>query len=245
MGLYDSIGTTYSAVRVEDPRIAAQIHDGLGPGHRILNVGAGTGSYEPLDRTVVAVEPSPVMIAQRPAGSAPVLQATAEALPLRSATFDVAMAVLTVHHWSDRRAGLAELARVARQVILYFEPLVATRYWLLDYFPEVADSAIELEAPGRAEIAEVLTVGEVRRVLVPPDCTDGFAAAYWARPEAYLDRTVQAGMSAMATMDDRLRRAGIERLRADLVSGGWDERYGHLRTAPSFDGGYRLAICHS
>jgi SAM-dependent methyltransferase len=241
--LYDGLGRTYAAVRREDPRIAAQIHRALGDAGRVINVGAGAGSYEPHDRAVVAIEPSLTMVRQRPAGSAPVALASAEALPVRSASFDAAMAVLTIHHWSDVPAGLSELRRVSRrQVILYFEPLTTTGFWLLHYLPEITDLPVELGAPGRRDIERALGRVTVEPVLVPPDCRDGFAAAYWARPEAYLDLNVQAGISSLSLLDDRVREKGMRRLEADLAAGRWDERFGHHRSLESFDGGYRLAI---
>jgi SAM-dependent methyltransferase len=241
--LYEQLGQSYSATRAGDPRIAAQIEAALGRASRIVNVGAGTGSYEPRGRSVVAVEPSPTMIRQRRADAAPVVQATAEALPFASGSFDAAMVVLSLHHWSDVAGGLRELRRVAhRQVILFFEPLQWAGYWLLDYFPDIAELPTERHAPGAAEIGADLHLIEVQPVLVPRDCTDGFAAAYWARPEAYLDPAVRAGISSLALLSDAATDAGVRRLRADLDSGAWEDRYGHLRSVDLFDGGYRLAI---
>ena len=191
----------------------------------------------------MAVEPSPTMIRQRPVGAAPVVQATAEALPLPAESFDAALAVLTLHHWADVAGGLGELRRVAeRQVVLYFEPLQLVDYWLLEYFPEIADLPTERNAPGTDQIAEVLDLTEVQRVMVPPDCVDGFGAAFWARPEAYLDPAVQAGISSLALLSDDTRDAGTHRLRAAIDSGAWEDRHGHLRSLDEFDGGYRLAI---
>jgi SAM-dependent methyltransferase len=242
--LYERLGQSYSRTRVGDRRIAAQIEAALGTPGRVVNVGAGTGSYEPQGWDVVAVEPSPTMIRQRPAGAAPVVQATAEALPLASGSFDAALVVLAMHHWADVPRGLRELRRVAdRQVVLFFEPLQWAEYWLLDYFPEIADLPTERHAPGADQIAQVLDLTEVQRVMVPRDCTDGFAAAYWARPEAYLDPAVRAGISSLALLSDAADDAGVRRLRADLESGAWEDRYGHLRSLDELDGGYRLAIC--
>jgi SAM-dependent methyltransferase len=241
--LYDTLGRTYAAVRVEDPRIGAQIHRALGDARHVVNVGAGAGSYEPKDRAVVAVEPSLTMVRQRPAGSAPVVLASAEALPVGTDAFDAAMALLTIHHWHDVAAGLSELRRVSRrQVILYFEPLASRDFWLLHYLPEIADLPVEQRSPGRPQIERALGPVVVEPVLVPPDCRDGFAAAYWARPEAYLDPIVQAGISSLSLLDDNVRDRGVRRLEDDLSTGRWDERFGHHRSLPSFDGGYRLAI---
>ena len=244
--IYERIGRTYASTRVEDPRIAAELHAALGDALRVVNVGAGTGSYEPHGRDVVAVEPSWTMIRQRPPGAAPVVQATAEALPLPSASFDAAMAVLTVHHWTDVAAGLRELRRVAaRQVVLFFEPLETTGFWLLDYFPQIAELPMERNAPGGAQIADSLEVVDVRPVMVPRDCADGFAAAYWARPGAYLEPSVRAGISALSLLREEAIDGGVQRLRADLGSGAWEDRYGHLRELDELDGGYRLAIAQS
>ncbi|MGI9017510.1 MAG: class I SAM-dependent methyltransferase [Euzebya sp.] len=241
---YDSIGRSYAAVRRQDPRIAAEIWDAIGDAGSVINVGAGTGNYEPPQARVVAVEPSTIMIGQRPTQSGPVVQATAESLPVADDSFDVALAILTIHHWSDLHRGLAELRRVARrQVVLYFEPLRTRQFWVLEYFPEVVEVVpTERSAPGERELRQALEVSEIRTVMVPHDCQDGFGAAYWARPEAYLDPTVQAGMSWLALLPEDLKQAGTSRLQHDLATGGWDRRHGHLRHQQEFDGGYRLAL---
>ena len=241
--VYDRIGRSYSRTRRADPRIAAQIFDGLGDARTVVNVGAGTGNYEPTDRDVVAVEPSAEMLRQRPPGSAPAVKAMAEDLPFADASFDAALAILTVHHWSDQAQGLQELRRVsARQVVFFFEPLQTHDFWGLEYFPEAKDLPSEVAPPDAAQLRAHLDVQEVRPLLVPPDCADGFGAAFWARPEAYLDPEVQAGMSWLALLPDDVRARGTERLRAELESGAWDERHGHLRAEHAFDAGYRLAV---
>lgn len=243
---YDAIGRTYATTRIEDPRIAAQIHAALAGCRSIVNVGAGTGNYEPRDATVIAVEPSPVMLAQRSGRSPLVIRGAAEHLPLPGGAVDAAMAILTLHHWSDLDTGLRELRRVApRQVVFYFEPFATRDVWMLDYFPEAAALPTEVDAPGLPEISAVLHVREVQPILVPRDCVDGFGAAFWCRPEAYLDPVVQAGMSWTALLDPDLLAAGNRRLAADLESGAWRERYAHLLELEAFDAGYRLAICGS
>lgn len=242
---YDAIGQTYARTRREDPYVASQILAAVGDGRRVVNVGAGSGNYEPRDRSVVAVEPSAQMIDQRADRSAPVVQGVAEALPFPDDSFDVAMAVLTVHHWTDPAAGLRELARVARrQVVFYFEPMVTHGFWALDYFPAALDLPTEQNPPGERMLSEHLDVREIRPALVPRDCLDGFGVSYWARPEAYLDPEVQAGMSWLALLPADERARGSDRLRSDLESGEWDRRHGHLRTEDLFDGGYRIAIAH-
>lgn len=240
---YDAIGRGYAEARRADPRIATRIDAALGQARTVLNVGAGTGNYEPADRRVVAVEPAPTMLAQRPAGAAPVLRGVAEALPFRTDAFDAALAVLTVHHWPRPAAGVTELRRVARrQVVLHYDPEVADRYWLLDYFPEARALPSEVRAPAIDDLVAQLDGATVEVVEVPADCTDGFAAAYWNRPEAYLDDAVRAGISTLALLPADCERRGVERLSDDLASGAWDDRHGHLRSLRSLDAGYRLLI---
>src|SRR3954468_10396971 len=134
---YDDIGAGYSKLRRPEPRIAAAIHAALGGADTVVNVGAGAGSYEPGDRWVVAVEPSLVMVAQRPPSSAPVVVASAEALPLADDTVDAAMASMSLHHWGDWRAGLAEMRRVTRdRVVLFTWDAESCDFWLTrDYVP--------------------------------------------------------------------------------------------------------------
>lgn len=241
--VYDRIGVSYGERRRPDPYIAAQLNAALGDAATIVNVGAGAGSYEPTDRRVVAVEPSEVMLAQRPASAAPAVRAIAEALPFPDRSFDAAMAILTVHHWAEAGRGLAELRRVARRIVIM--STLAERInqlWLTaEYFPGSARARSPDLQPDK--IAAALG-GSVRIVplLVPRDCTDGFGEAYWARPEAYLDPGVRAGMSACSLLEPGEVEAGVARLRADLASGRWDERHGHLRDLPHFDTGHRLII---
>lgn len=215
----------------------------LGDARRVVNVGAGTGSYEPGDREVVAVEPSTAMIGQRRGRSGTVVRAVAGALPFASGSFDAALAVLTVHHWPDPAAGLLELRRVARrQVVFFYEALRTHDFWALEYFPEALDLPQERHPPDEAFIAAHLDVREVVPVLVPHDCLDGFGAAFWGRPEGYLDAEVQAGMSWLALLSEDVRARGTQRLRDALASGSWDARHGHLRTLATFDAGYRIAV---
>jgi SAM-dependent methyltransferase len=239
--LYDRIGPGYTTHRRPDPRIAAAIVDALGPARSVLNVGAGAGSYEPTDRRVVAVEPSPEMIRQRPPGAAPVVQASATALPFRDGAFDATLAVLTVHHWPDRARGLAELRRAARDraVILTWEP-GAVPFWLVDdYFPELVALDRPIFEPIDA-LRRVLGPIEVRPVPVPHDCVDGFLGAYWRRPEAYLDPAVRGAISTFTKIDDS--EPGVARLRRDLEDGTWRRRHGALLGRESLDLGYRLII---
>jgi SAM-dependent methyltransferase len=241
---YDRIGERYTATRGEDPTIAEAVHRALGDARDVLNVGAGTGSYEPRDRPVVAVDPSMVMLAQRPAGAAPAVQAAAEALPFADGAFDAALGVLTVHHWRDPSRGLAEVCRVVRRrvVLLTTDPAVWSRFWLVtDYIPAVGDLDRDW-FPTLDELRRALGALRVVPVPVPSDCRDGFTGAYWRRPRAYLDPGVRAGMSTMRRLPDALVRPGLRRLEADLESGEWERRYGHLLELDELDLGYRLVV---
>jgi SAM-dependent methyltransferase len=240
---YDEIGCSYAATRREDPRIAVQIHAALGPSGAVLNVGAGTGNYEPVDRAVVALDPSGRMLAQRKDRSKLVMCGVAERLPFADGAFPAALAVFTMQHWKDRRAGLRELRRVShRQVIVFHQPSETRRLWMLDYFDDVAPPVADRREPDGDVLRACLQVREVQPVLVPHDCIDGFGAAFWARPEAYLDPAVQAGISELASLSDQARARWTARLAADLESGVWDRRHGDLRTMTEYDAGYRLAI---
>jgi SAM-dependent methyltransferase len=239
---YDRLGITYARTRTTEPRIAARIHAQLGDARTVCNIGAGTGSYEPLDRLVIAVEPSTTMLEQRTEECAPAVRALAEALPFADDGFDASMAVLTLHHWNDLESGLAEMRRIApRQVVCFFEPSHADAMWLIaDYFPEILDLENEQTAPGIAEISAHLDVLSCDVVPVPADCIDGFAGSFWNRPEAYLIPDVQHGISGFMQLPDAIVAAGTARLRDDLASGRWDEKYGHLRAEREYDLGYRL-----
>lgn len=239
MARYDTFGVNYAELRRPDPRIAAAITAALGPAQTIINVGAGTGSYEPADRTVTAVEPSAAMIAKRRRPAATVVQAGAEALPFPDKAFDAAMAILTIHHWPDKAAGMAELRRVTRGriVLLTFDP--TQRPWLTEYLPALA----ELDArimPAMADYAAWLGDVQITPVPVPHDCSDGFLYAYWRRPEAYLDARIRSGSSSFWALDGL--EPGLARLADDLATGVWDSRYGYLRGLEAHDVGYRLVI---
>jgi SAM-dependent methyltransferase len=242
--LYDRIGERYTSTRRPDPRIAAAILRALGDAVSVVNVGAGAGAYEPGARTLVAVEPSWRMIRQRPEGASPAVQAAAEALPFASGAFDAALAVLTLHHWSDWRRGLAEMRRVARRVVIFtFEPNRLDDFWLTGrYFPEIA--AFERGRASVGDVVDTLGGSRVEPVAIPHDCSDGFLAAYWRRPEAYLDPAVRAGMSGFARLDEGVVARGVARLQADLESGEWERRFGHLKALDTLDVCYRLVVGH-
>lgn len=237
---YDRIGINYSDLRRPDRRIAARIARALGPAGSVLNVGAGAGSYEPVGRPVVAVEPSAEMIRQRPAAAAPVVQARAEQLPFADDSFDAAMAVLTVHHWTDKEKGLREMRRVARGplVLLTYDPAFRG-FWLADYLPELV-ALDEAQMPRLADYERWLGPVAISPVPIPHDCTDGFLSAYWRRPAAYLDPRVRAAMSSFWALGDV--SAQLARLRADLDSGAWAARYGALLDREECDCGYRLVV---
>jgi len=245
MALYNSIGQGYAHFRSPDPRIAAAIISALGDASSIANIGAGTGSYEPRDRKVIAVEPSEVMIRQRPAAAAPCLQGSADALPLESDSVDAATAILTIHHWPDLERGFRELARIARRrvVLLTWVPDSAPFWLTQDYFPEILDRDRAI-FPTSAILSETLerAIGPVRMtpLAIPHDCEDGMLCAYWRRPALYLAPERRAAMSSFSFIE---AAPGIARLRADLENGRWNERNGHLMTQTEMDLGYRLVVC--
>jgi SAM-dependent methyltransferase len=241
---YHQHGEGYAAQRRTDPRIAAHVHGALGDARTVINVGAGAGSYEPTDRYVIAVEPSAAMRAQRPPHLSPAVDATAERLPFDDNSFDAAMATLTVHQWPDLTAGLRELRRVARGpvVVLTGDGDALDRLWLAEYAPELI-AAERRRYPALDRIAaHIGATCAVRELPIPIDCVDGFTEAYYARPERFLDPRVRRSQSAWSFVDDADEDRAVQRLRRDLESGGWDERYGHLRSQPEFVGCMRLLV---
>jgi len=239
--VYDSIGGGYRDKRVPDPRIAARIHAALGDARTVCNLGAGPGSYEPKDRRITAVEPSPAMIAQRSRGNA--VRSVAEKLPFADAAFDASMAILTIHHWLDVEAGLREMRRIAPRCVLFtFDPQLQDSLWLIrDYFPSV----IEFENtrhPSIDRVAELIGADRVEPIPIPWDCTDGFQAAYWRRPERYLDPAVRASISTFAQRSEEELAPGLRALEDDLRTGAWNDRYGELLERDEMDFGYRLVV---
>jgi SAM-dependent methyltransferase len=243
---YDRIGGGYSLTRREDPRFAAAIHRALGDARSVVNVGAGAGSYEPRDRHVIPIEPSEVMAAQRPPTLAPAIRANSGALPLRDASADAAMAVLTIHHWDDdRERGVREMRRVARDtvVILTYDPMIIGELWLTrDYLPEV------LELDRRTFPSLESLVGwlggstRIEVVPVPSDTPDWMLGSFWAHPERVLDERARNATSGFARMDASVVERVVATVRRDLESGAWDERYGHLRRLAALDIGLRLVV---
>ncbi|HKU42789.1 MAG TPA: class I SAM-dependent methyltransferase [Polyangiales bacterium] len=243
---YDTIGTNYARLRREDPRLRARIWQALGTARSVVNVGAGAGSYEPRDRYVLAVEPSRVMAAQRPPELAPAIRATAEALPLRDASVDAAMSVLSLHHWDDaREAGVRELRRVARErvVIVTFDAGVCGRMWLMrDYLPEVA--ALDRRIfPDPRQIADWLGGSvSIEPLLLSRDTPDWMLGSYWAHPERVLDAAARAVTSGFARMPPAVIERVVREVSRDLANGSWDARYGELRRLEEYDAGLRLIV---
>ncbi|MCA9858122.1 MAG: class I SAM-dependent methyltransferase [Thermomicrobiales bacterium] len=241
---YGVIGTGYAVYRQPDPRIAAQIARALGDAGTVLNVGAGSGNYEPADREVIAVEPSATMRAQRPPGSPPAIDAVAEHLPFPDGAFDAVMASSTVHQWADLAKGIAEMKRVSRGpvVVTVSDPVRLREFWLADYFPEPLDVESTRFPPIEWLVELLGPETRVEPIPIPLDCTDGFCEAYYGRPERFLEPGVQGAMSSWTLVDPPLVRRFETRLSADLASGAWDARYGYLRAQPEYDGSLRLVI---
>lgn len=238
---YAAHGQGYGRQRRTDPRIEAWVHAALGDARTVLNVGAGAGSYEPLDRHVLAIEPAAAMRAQRPAHLTPAVDGVAERLPVDDQSFDASMALVTVHQWPDVARGLAELRRVTRGpiVLLTFDGDALDRWWMVDYAPEML--AVERRRfPRIASLVDGLGgTCEVHPIPVPNDCVDGFSEAFYARPEAFLDPAVRRSQSAWSFVPGDVQARFVQRLGADLESGEWDRRHGAWRAKPTFEGSLR------
>jgi SAM-dependent methyltransferase len=244
---YGVIGTDYTKYRQPDPDIAAFILAALGDVETVLNVGAGAGSYEPVDRQLTAVEPSASMRAQRPAHLAKAIDAAAEHLPFADDSFDASMATFTVHQWSDLQAGLSEMRRVTRGpvVVLSCDPDELHRSWLQHYAPEMI--AVEASRyPSMAAISQALGGDvEILAVPIPLNCTDGFSEGYYGRPERLLDPGARLANSAWSFVDPSVGARFVAELGHDLDDGSWDRQHGHLRSQPFFEGSLRLIVSRS
>jgi SAM-dependent methyltransferase len=241
--VYDRIGKTYAVTRRPDPRIARLIEEALADSVTVVNVGAGAGGYEPRDRRVVAIEPSETMVRQRPRDAAPAVLGYAENLPLCDDSVDAGLAILTVHHWADAARGLTELRRVARRrvVVFTFDPEFKSGFWLWEYLPNLAAADLA-RLPPLSVYQAALGALDVLSVPVPHDCTDGFLAAYWRRPEAYLSEQIRANISTFSLLPAAEIDPGLARLAADIDSGAWVNRHGPLLQLDELDVGYRLLV---
>lgn len=242
--IYNAIGVDYAAARRPDPRLGELIRAQIVDLETVLNVGAGAGSYEPDDKSLIALEPSWKMISQRPADAAPCVCGSAEYLPFPDKSFDGVLALLTLHHWGDIERGLGEISRVAtkRLVLHTWDPAATEYYWLIhDYIPELFafDAA---RFPKVDELTARFRSARIIEVPIPHDCTDGFQGAYWRRPEAYLDDSVKKGISSFQQISQGALARGLARLRADLDSGLWRQRYASLLDKEVIDLGYRLVV---
>lgn len=240
---YERHGRTYAQHRRPDPRIAAAITAALGDARTVVNVGAGTGSYEPTDRWVLAIEPSAVMRAQRPRSAAPAIDGRAESLPFDDDTVDAAMACVTIHHWQPPVYGLRELRRVARgPVVVFTFELDGLVTWQQRYLAE----AVALERPRFPPIDAIVDAlggrTRVERIPTPHDCSDGFFEAFWNRPEALLDPAVRSAQSIWALLAPGVEERIVLGLARDLESGAWDAEHGHLRNMETYDGALRLVV---
>jgi methyltransferase family protein len=243
---YELRGGGYSLIRRPEPRFALKIRDALGDSTSLINVGAGTGSYEPSDMSVTPIEPSETMRAQRPPHLAPAIDAVAEELPFPDKTFDAALASVTVHQWSDLRRGLSELRRVTRGpiVIMTFDPVSLRKFWLAEYAPEMMERESG-RMPDLAELVELLAENvRIQELSIPADCADGFAEAYFGRPESFLDAEVRQSQSSWGFVNDHEEHRSVERLRDALEDGSWDSRFGALRTASEYSGALRLLVAN-
>lgn len=242
---YEKSGQQYSTIRQADPRIAQFIAEALKGAKTLLNVGAGAGSYEPSDKYVIAVEPSAEMRSQRlKNGKVPAIDAKAGYLPFDDDSFDASMALVTLHHWPDRIAGLKEMRRVTKNQILVmtFDPHSLDNFWNAKYFPELIEVE-KIRYPEISFITEVLG-GEcdVIPIPIPLDCTDGFQEAFYGRPEAFLKEEVRKSQSAWGFLSDEVTERLVNNLEMDLISGAWDRQYGHFRTQPFFTCALRLIV---
>lgn len=240
---YDIGGHDYSELRKADPRIAVYIAAGLRGMQTVINLGAGTGSYEPRDVYVIAVEPSRSMRAKRlETGRTPALGARAEALPFDDASFDASLAILTIHHWVNLPKGLAEMKRVTKKkiVILTYDPSRLELFWNAAYFPEL----VAVERTRYPEISTIKAIlglpARITNIRIPFDCTDGFQEAYYGRPEEFLKEKVRRAQSAWSFIGKEREARYVATLAGELDTGEWDRKYGFHRTMPEFEGAYRM-----
>ncbi|HEX4114920.1 MAG TPA: methyltransferase domain-containing protein [Solirubrobacteraceae bacterium] len=231
--------------RQVDPRIVRQIHEALGDARSVANVGASAAEYEPVDRWVLAIEPSEQRIVRSPRRLTTPITGHAESLPIPSSSVDAAMACLTLHQWADWRVGAHELRRVARKriVIFTYDPSYADRFWLLrDYLPELGRLHSRRFPPIEQQCAGIGDEVRVERVAIPHDCEEGLLAAHWRRPQAYLDERVRAGLPTFRLPGAARLLGGLEELAQDLSTSRWQERNSELLAVERLDLGYRLLV---
>ncbi len=246
MTRYDAIGYGYARSRREDPRIMRAILTALGDARSVLNVGAGAGSYEPTDRTVIAVEPSEVMASQRPPHRVPAVRATAGVLPLRDDSVDAAMSVLSIHHWeAEQLSGLVEMRRVARGpvVLLTYDATVSAEMWLMKhYLTEVAELDLEIFPTMGALRGQLGGTVSVEVIPVHRDTPDWNLGSFWAHPERVLDEAARNATSGFARQEPSVVERVVTDVERDLGDGSWHERHGQLRELDELDVGLRLVV---
>jgi len=243
---YETIGRGYAQRRREDPNLKSEIEAALAGAGTIVNVGAGGGSYEPAGSRVIAVEPSDVMVSQRPAGLGPAVRGLAQALPLATDSVEGAMAVLTLHHWHpDQQQGIREMRRVARGpiVVVSIDPVISNRMWLMaDYLHEVAELDLQI-FPAPAMIASWLgDKAEIRTLPIHRDTPDETLMSFWAHPERVLDEQARNATSGFARQSPEVVQRVVTAVKRDLESGAWEAKHGHLRALDAFDAGLRLIV---
>jgi SAM-dependent methyltransferase len=240
---YDQLAEQYRNHRKPDSRIAGRIKSHIKGAKRVLNVGSGIGSYEPENCYIVALEPSREMNTRRKNSKAALIQGVAENLPFSDNTFDISMAILTIHHWSDIESGLKEMARVSRKRVILFTWIgYGNDFWLENYIPEIRGVDHKL-FPSLEELERILRNISVETIEIPYDCSDGFMCAYWRRPEAYLDQNVRRAISTFSRISNI--QENLDRLQDDIYSGAWSQKHSHLLEKESLDLGYRLVVCET
>ena len=251
---YDTIGDTYSETRKADSRIVDRIIQllDLPAGARILDIGAGTGNYSfalaERGFTVAALEPSTVMSDQASYHSHVTwITGSAERLSFEKSSFDAAILILCIHHFSDLQSALREAQRVTSGgpvLIFTYDPLAIDEPWLFEYFP-VFRLQIQKAFPTISVISACfdseLSVQE-HPFPLPHDLKDSFAGAAWRYPERYLDQEFRDGTSAFRQLDPVTAGACLTHLAGDLKSGRWDRRYSEVRKLNVYDHGYTFLV---
>jgi SAM-dependent methyltransferase len=243
---YESTGGHYSVIRRPEPEFAAAIRVALEDAQSVINIGAGAGSYEPTDMLVTAIEPSASMRLQRPESLVPAIDAVAEDLPFPDQAFDSALASVTIHQWRDLAKGLSEMRRVTRGpiVIMTFDPDSLQRFWLTDYSSEL----MSFEAGRMPRLDTIIDLlggsSTVIDLPIPKECRDGFAEAYFGRPEEFLNADVRRSQSSWGFISKSQEESVVEQLRVDIDGGRWDQRFGRLRELSHYQGSLRLIVNH-